>query len=287
MKHSQKGFTLVELSIVLVIIGLIVAGIVMGADLVGSMEARSTITQLEKYRTAVNAFQSKYNDLPGDIPNPKASTYGFLERGASPGMGDGNRVLQGNLSNGTASDHVQGRGELVMVWVDLSTAGMIEETFNTASPSVLSGAITDRNVMALHLPRAKLGKDNFFFLHTLNGVLVAAISGIFDFQAGGAVRGTPMMPVWQAHYIDSKIDDGEPLNGGVKAMIISGGSIASANGAATLGGFASFAGPTDNSATAASSTRCMHNRNTGGAIQQYALDNDGGDAQTCALRIKF
>src|ERR1700678_1068516 len=78
-KHDS-GFTLIELSIVLVIIGLIIGGILTGQDLIKAAEARAQISQIEKYQTAVNAFYNKYGYLPGDIPNPYASQFGFQSR---------------------------------------------------------------------------------------------------------------------------------------------------------------------------------------------------------------
>jgi prepilin-type N-terminal cleavage/methylation domain-containing protein len=75
MQHARhrSGFTLVELSIVLVIIGLIVGAIMAGRELIEQAAIRSTISDLAKYKSAVNAFRTKYNCLPGDCSN--AQTY--------------------------------------------------------------------------------------------------------------------------------------------------------------------------------------------------------------------
>ncbi|MFO0388554.1 MAG: type II secretion system protein [Alphaproteobacteria bacterium] len=64
----QQGFTLIELSIVLVIIGLVTAGVLVGKDLINQAELRSIITDVEKYNTAVNTFKVKYCCLAGDCP---------------------------------------------------------------------------------------------------------------------------------------------------------------------------------------------------------------------------
>ena len=75
---KQKAFTLIELSIVLVIIGLIVGGVLVGQDLIKAAEIRAQVSQLEKFNTAVNTFHVKYNDIPGDIR--RAAIFGMATR---------------------------------------------------------------------------------------------------------------------------------------------------------------------------------------------------------------
>lgn len=71
--RKTKAFTLIELSIVVVIIGLIVAGVVAGQSLVKQAKIRGVIQNWQKYTAAVTAFQLQYNTIPGDMPN--ASSY--------------------------------------------------------------------------------------------------------------------------------------------------------------------------------------------------------------------
>ncbi len=80
----KAGFTLIEMSIVLVIIGLIVGGILVGQNLIRIAENRAFVSQLEKYNTAVNTFRNKYACLPGDCAN--ATSFGFAYNGNGNGL---------------------------------------------------------------------------------------------------------------------------------------------------------------------------------------------------------
>ena len=98
-KPSQAGFTLVELAIVLVIIGLIVGGVLVGQDLIKAATVRSTVTDIEKYNGAVTTFRSKYNGLPGDLLASKAVEFQLsastdANATGGPGLRDGNTLIQ-------------------------------------------------------------------------------------------------------------------------------------------------------------------------------------------------
>ena len=81
------GFTLIELSVVLVIIGLIVGGVLVGQDLIRAATLQAQITQIQKFNTAANTFRLKFNALPGDVAN--AGNLGLTPRSGSAGQGDG------------------------------------------------------------------------------------------------------------------------------------------------------------------------------------------------------
>ena len=76
----KKGFTLVELAIVLVIIGLLIGGILVAQSMVSTTRIHSQVTQLQQLDTAIQNFQTKYNSLPGDNKyfTPVANNDGFI-----------------------------------------------------------------------------------------------------------------------------------------------------------------------------------------------------------------
>src|SRR5580765_7900715 len=122
--NTRRGFTLVELSIVLVIIGLVVGGVFVGRDMIQTATLRSQISQLEKYNTAVRTFQTKFNGLPGDITPTQATQLGFVTRTGVVGRGDGNGMVEGGCSSGSWA-----AGESVMFWSDLGAANLVDGRF--------------------------------------------------------------------------------------------------------------------------------------------------------------
>ncbi len=64
--NQCDGFTLIEMSIVLVIIGLIVGGVLAGQSLISAAAVRAQINQIASYNAAVNTFRDKYGGIPGD-----------------------------------------------------------------------------------------------------------------------------------------------------------------------------------------------------------------------------
>jgi prepilin-type N-terminal cleavage/methylation domain-containing protein len=69
MIKSTSAFSLIELSIVLIIIGLLIAGVIGGRSLIGTAKQRAFITELRNYEQAVSIFKVAYDRLPGDVEN--------------------------------------------------------------------------------------------------------------------------------------------------------------------------------------------------------------------------
>jgi prepilin-type N-terminal cleavage/methylation domain-containing protein len=149
LPRRQAGFTLIELSIVLVIIGLIVGGVLVGQDLIKAAEIRATVAQIEKYNAAVNTFKIKFNGLPGDLNSVNAAAFGFTGRDGSQGRGDGNGLIEGYNAGVVREAFTQEAG---ILWNDLSVANLIDGNYtvnaaNQDAPSV--GSITTANVSAV------------------------------------------------------------------------------------------------------------------------------------------
>lgn len=114
MPRAAHGFTLIELAIVLVIIGLLLGGVLKGQELIESARVRNLISQLDSIKAAYYAFQDKYRSAPGDYPGELA--YANLADIAGPQVG-------GN-GDGVVRDTPRER-ESLLLWVHLAHANLI------------------------------------------------------------------------------------------------------------------------------------------------------------------
>lgn len=112
MKRKQQGFTLVEIAIVLVIIGLLLGGIMKGQEMIVQAKIKNAITDFSGVSAAYFGYQDRYRAIPGD--DPTATRWG-----ATVGAGDGNRVMTG-LYTSTTDTH-----ESRMWWDHLRRSGFI------------------------------------------------------------------------------------------------------------------------------------------------------------------
>lgn len=296
MQTNRYAFTLIELSIVLVIIGLIIGGVLLGQDLIKAAETRAQVSQFEKFKTALNVFNLKYGALPGDISEPNASAFGFVARGAYAGQGDGNGVLEGVTANSAAANSGSrvSMGETAVFFVDLSTANMIEGAFSTATNTVVVTSIAAASLPSYY-PSAKLG-NNFLYTFSYNGINQLSVASLLNIGAGcnGCATSYTAMTVASAYDIDQKIDDGKPQSGRILAWYLTGGGVRWAAGSGgyqngvcgAAAGAACTAGalPTT-AATAQSATTCYDNNNTAGAEMQYSLAR--ASSVNCAISYRF
>lgn len=281
----RAGFTLIELSVVLVIIGLIVGGVLVGQDLIKAAQVRAQITQIERYNTAVNTFRVKYGYLPGDIPNPDATTFGFAARGPNAGEGDGNGLLEGWNGVG-ASGSIVGN-EITTFWSDLGTAGLIEGTFY-GNPTVCDTVLVTLHPPSRYWPPAKLGQGNYVYGWSTNSTNLFGIAVPTGSTGACQMEFSAGLSVQQAYAIDAKIDDGFPQTGTVTAILPHPNTNYAWAGTNTYN-----VGPYT-TATAGSAGTCFDNSSAGsgtpgvgGAIQHYSLEISSGSNVNCALSFQF
>jgi prepilin-type N-terminal cleavage/methylation domain-containing protein len=298
-KHTS-AFTLIELSIVLVIISLIVGGVLVGRDLISAAAVRAQISQIEKYQTAVNTFRGKYGYVPGDIKDPDASNFGFLARGNYAGEGDGNGIIEGiwaNQAGANGGAYFVFQGEQAMFWVDLSTAGLVDGRFNTATSAGLIGSTVTETTspsISSYFPRGKIGNSYVYVwsggLQSLawpsspppsDGRNYFGVNGVTDLYSDG-ISEQPSLTVNQAYAMDKKSDDGLPQSGNIKAWSgkwWAGDSEAGPNFGPVV--------PGDGVSTSASPTTCYDNGGVAGAKEQYSMTQNGGAGVNCALSFQF
>lgn len=223
---EQKGFTLIELSIVLVIIGLIVGGILTGQDLIKAAEQRATIAQLEKYSTAVNTFRNKYNGIPGDLAETSAAAFGLYDNTtptlgtkAGVGNGDGNGIIEGS----NVSSSVTLIGEPAMFWRHLSDASLIDGSFGAnLAANAGSLALGTAAVLPTYIPTAKLGRGNLIIVASTGGINYYGIGGFTSVTTATGVyaAGTNNLTPQESYNMDKKVDDGLPASGTIHAISV-------------------------------------------------------------------
>lgn len=225
MRRSlQKGFTLIELSIVLVILGLLVGGILVGQDLIKAASLRSQIEQFDNYNLAASTFRTKYNALPGDISGAGNFNLPATGAGTGVGLGNGNGVIETSGSTATAGFP----GEPLMFFAQLASASLIADPIATTGAAVTYSSAAAVAIGNSNMPPNKLGGGriypigfnglHFFLLSNFSGSTTAT-TGAFGSAPADALTPT------DAFNIDSKMDDGTPNAGIVRPITMSTASV--------------------------------------------------------------
>jgi len=215
-RQKQQGFTLVELAIVLVIIGLIVGGVLVGQDLIKAATVRSTLGDIEKYNAAATTFRNKYGGLPGDLLAANATQFGLLTatgRTGAAGLGDGNGLIEGCGAAAVALGC-----ETALFWVDLSTAGLIPQNLTAyTSAATTVDNITSISAMQSYLPTQKVRQGTFAFVYTTGGRNYFTVATALTGAAGAVTLGAGVTPN-EGRSMDEKLDDALPRTGVVIAL---------------------------------------------------------------------
>jgi prepilin-type N-terminal cleavage/methylation domain-containing protein len=121
--RKQAGFTLVEIAIVLVIIGLLLGGILKGQEMIQQARIKNAINDFNGVTVAITSYQDRYRALPGDDAN--ATTRWTTQ---APGKGNGNGTIDGfynaNDQSGTGGAPADGK-ESNLFWQHLRIAGFV------------------------------------------------------------------------------------------------------------------------------------------------------------------
>lgn len=210
------GFTLIEMSIVLVIIGLLVGGVLVGRDLIKASEVHAQISNLSEYTSAVNVFRMRYGYLPGDIPKSACEAAGIPNWGndcadpaTTPGVGNG--IINGD--NDATLPVSRLWIEPTLFFIELTDVGLLKGyAYNPGSYTIGAGGIFPALVTnsAAGLTVASLNDHLWYFLGISTPGSDPRVSQLSQ-------RGV-LSPAY-SYALDQKMDDGLPGKGTVLAVV--------------------------------------------------------------------
>lgn len=223
-KLGNSGFSLVELSIVLVILGLLTGGILAGQALIRAAELRSVSTESSRWLAATQTFRDKFFAMPGDISNAE-SFWGTLDADSATCKATASTNAQ--TCNGDGDGNVEvftaRSREFYRYWQHLANAGLIEGNYN----GVQSNAGVYSIAAGVNAPGSKVGGRGAAWTIYTNADIVTHggwASSIFYPRSkymyqlgglggwGGGLNG-PVLRAEDAWNIDNKMDDGKPGTG--------------------------------------------------------------------------
>ena len=220
-KSSRKSaFTLIELSIVLIIIGLLVAGVTGGASLIRSAQLRGVMSEARGYNVAVNAFRVQYDNLPGDYGTEIAAPVG-LAGAVNSGLGNQDGRIQYMMGEAEL-----GRGsarEGIIAWLHLINSGNIDDRVAINVPvGVVNNTRIPVQVVGQNIPDSKIEGLGWVFANTAGGNVLVATGNIPEMFSNASVKNqqfvaTGALTPTDALSIDTKLDDGAANTGKVRA----------------------------------------------------------------------
>lgn len=190
MNHKQHGFTLVEIAIVLVIIGLLLGGVLKGQEMINSAKVKNLANDFRTIPLFIYGYQDKFKRLPGDDPAVVAHLGATGVLASTPDTAKtGNGIIEGTWDSATTTD------ESVLFWQHIRLAGLVTGStdFSTEAKAGLpANAEGGRFGIQMKPP-----------IKGLSGNYYACSSGI-----SGKL----------AQQLDASIDDGAPKLGSLRAQ---------------------------------------------------------------------
>lgn len=221
-RQIQAGFTMLEMAMVLTIVALIAGGVMATQFVLHSAKIRAQVKDIGQFTSAVATFQTRFNEVPGDMKETSADRLGFTPiTGADAGQrgcGDGNGIVEGPDNYDHMVDACPGQdyGEILLVWDHLSKALLLRDSYDEPSDS-------SELDLGHTLPALRVGSG--FVVASRGRTDPALHFHLVDFntnpQGFRAVDGNPkgsLSPL-EASEIDAKLDDGEPGKGSVRATL--------------------------------------------------------------------
>lgn len=214
MQNKDCGFTLVELAIVMIIIGLLIGGVLKGQQLIENAKITAVISKVKAYTSAYYSFTDAYGGIAGDLRNAQTRLSGCSAgNGNFCAAGNGDAIVGSPFNLGLGGDALV--QENIMFWKHLALADLISGVDPTApiDPS------DDEFAYGSSLPSSVFGGGwqliygndyiDGMYGHMLR--LTRNLEGAID----STVQGNQLLTSAQAAAIDRKIDDGRPNSGNV------------------------------------------------------------------------